>query len=255
MIFLRILLWILIASGGIVALVVLLLALLLFTPAGVSASNAGGELTVKAHWGLLFYKLMPRKPKSAKALARREKKKAKKAARKAVKKAKKAEKAASATGQKGKKGLAAARGGEKEKTPAKVLIKAALTALADYDYEYARLLRFNRVCIRCTVGGADAADVALSYGRACRLFGLSYPHVMRIFNIKKHRISVDPDFITRRAEFKFDIKVTVLPVSLVKAALVFWKGFRKYKIRFAADYAAKQEVRDDGQCTEPEKQA
>ncbi|MBR6739943.1 MAG: DUF2953 domain-containing protein [Clostridia bacterium] len=277
MILLKILLIALAVVGGIIGLVLLIAGLLVFSAIGVRISNAKGKLAVWVKFGLLSIKITPKKPKSEKALAEKQRKKekkklkkAKKAEKRALKEAKdpektarrlakkqasKAKKLAKKNKKKAKKKQKKAKKPFKPPIPSSVTLKAALTALADYDYEYAKLIRFNRIYIDCRIGGEDACRTALAYGRACRLFGLSYPHAMRIFDIRKHRLNVYPDFIERKSEFTFDLTLTLRLARAARAGLVFFKGFKNYKTKFAAEYAAKQEADQDGKqdSTVPEK--
>ena len=270
MIALKILLGVLIAIGGIIALLLLLVALIVFSSIGVRLSNFGGKLAVWVKFGFLSIRVTPKKPKSEKAIEKKKRKKekkkfkkARKAEKKALKEAAHPEKAerklskrlAKKHKKSEKKKIKKAKKPFKPPIPSSVTVKAALTALADYDYEYAHIIRFNRIYIDCRIGGEDSCQTALAYGRACKLFGLSYPHVMSVFDIRKHRINVYPDFIERKSELKFDLTLTLRLARAARAGLTFFKGFKNHKTKFAAEYAQKQEADQDGKqdSTVPEK--
>ena len=88
MIALKILLTVLAVVGGIIAFLLLVVGLTVFSAIGVRISNFKGKLAVWVKFGFLSIKVSPKKPKSEKALARKQRKKEKKKLKKAKKAAK-----------------------------------------------------------------------------------------------------------------------------------------------------------------------
>ncbi len=217
--------WLFAGILGLIGLVLLLLCI----PLGVRLTNRPGKLYVWARIGFLRLKLTPKKELSEAKNAKKEAKKKKKAEKKAAKKEKKRLKDEAKAAKSRRSGK---RTEKKPPAPPKEkdtfgMIRALLAALADYDYEYLKLIRIGRLELTVTVGGGSPAETGRRYGKAAELFGAVYPFVMRKLNVRRHRIYVCPDFVRNQTSVLFDVTVTLTPIRLIKAALIFWRAFRR----------------------------
>lgn len=247
---LHVILWILFwLFAGILALIGLVL-LVLCVPLGVRLTNRPGKLYVWARIGFLSLKLTPKKELSEAGKAKKEAKKKKKAEKKAAKKERKRLKAEAKTAKNRRSGK---RTGKKPPAPKQKdtfgMIRALLAALADYDDEYLKLIRINRLELTVTVGGGSPAETGRRYGKASELFGAAYPFVMRKFNVKRHRIYVCPDFVRGQTAALFDVTVTLIPIRLLKAALVFWRAFRRNRRIYCKPQPKNEQMTIQGERT------
>lgn len=217
---LQVLLWLLIAVVGLLVLVLLLCGI----PIGAAASNLRGETWAWLKIGFLRIRLTPKKPLTEKQKAKKEQKKKRKAEKKALKKAKKQEAKANI-----KTSAPAGKHTGKQKPPkqkdTKLMIRAILASLADYDDEYLKLICIRRLNVTLNVGGGSPEATGKRYGKTAQLFGCLYPLMMCRMNIKHHQIAVRPDFVTNRTSLFYDVVVTVRPICLLKSAIVFWCAF------------------------------
>ena len=232
-----ILLWALGAAMGIVALILLLLLLLCCLPVGarIAKDDAGTSVWLKV--GLIRYQLTPKKEPTEEQNAKKERKKAKKAAKKKAKAQKKREKLEArlrAAQEQEKAGLKPKKAKKKSgrlKPPKEKdvfgLIRAICASLADYDYEYLKLICVRRLYVNWTIGGGDPGGTGRAYGKAAAIFGDVYPTAMRKLNIRRHRIIVNPDFVHNQSKLCFDVTVTVTLIRCAYAAIVFWKALRR----------------------------
>lgn len=217
---LQVLLWLLIAVVGLLVLVLLLCCI----PVGAAASNLRGETWAWLKIGFLRIRLTPKKPLTEKQKAKKERKKKRKAEKKTLKKAKKQKAMANR-----KSSATAGKHAGKQKPPkqkdTKLMIRAILAALADYDDEYLKLICIRRLNVTLIIGGGSPEATGKRYGKAAQLFGWVYPLMMRRMKIRHHQIAVRPDFVTNRTALYYDVVVTVRPICLLKSAIVFWRAF------------------------------
>ena len=176
----------------ILASVISLVALLLFTSAGASACNVSGKLVVKAHFGFFSYKLIGRKPKQQK----------KKAAKKTKKPRRKPEKEPEA------------------KQPKSLSHIGGIITVVARELNYLRTkMRLRRLKLDITIGDEDAAVTAVNYGRACAVFGMAIPVVEGLFRVGKGQINVRPDFNEKKTVVVFDVRITVRLIYLLIAGV------------------------------------
>lgn len=83
------------------------------------------------------------------------------------------------------------------------------------------------------VGGGDAADIARAYGKLCSYY---YPVKGLILNgmrVDNYDDYIQPDFISPRTEFEFQliasINIALLLKVALKAGFIFLKNFIKNK--------------------------
>lgn len=224
--------------GGVVGFVIAMLLILGIVSSfnvGVRFSNFG-EKTLYIRYGLLRFKVMPKKPKPEpteeekqraeekkkrkaekkkrrreKWRARYEKRKMRRAVRQERRKAKKA-------GKKKKQQFSSSAGWLSEPTEGRT--RALIETLFDVLPRGIKLFKFRNIKLSLTVRGEDPAKTGIAYGRIAELFGIAYPQLMRIFNIGRHNVRVDADFATKGStEALVDLTVLLRPISLV--GLVF----------------------------------
>jgi len=244
MIALKIFLWILAGLGLTLAGVLVLLLLLLSVSYGIRLTNRRGGTDVSAKAGFFSYRLSGRKPPSEAKKEKRALRKKKKAARTLQKLRDKAAKPKKRKKINRKKAVKTMRRQAKKERPT-VVIRALLASLADYDKPYLKLIKVKRLHVRRTVGGGSASEVAANYAREMAIAGASLPVLLSIFDIKKPRVRVEPDFAGRKYDLKYDIILTLRPISLLFAALAFLKAFRRNK----EIYRTKEEADTDGKET------
>lgn len=207
----RVLLWVLLA-------LLVLLAAALLIPVSVWMEYSGGVFRLSA--GMLFVKIpiLPRKPLTEQQQKRREAK----AARKARKKKPKQDKAVS----------------DKAKTPARQKAKLTVDALCTMAGAAGRFLRAVLGTLRIThirifllVGGEDAADTAVQYGRTNAWLYTALAFLNRVFWLDFEQVRLEPDFTGKLAGSEvFSCKVSARLIIMVIAAVSFVYTLYKEKI-------------------------
>lgn len=227
---------VLMVLGGIVGLV---LAFMLFLGVascfnvGVRFSNYG-ENTLYVKYGVLRFKVLPKKPKPEPSEEEKQKAEEKKK-RKTEKRKRRREKWRAryekwkmrrAVRQEKRKARRAARNKKQKQKfsssaswlsePTEGRTRAIVETLFDVLPRGAKLIKFRNIKLSVTVRGDDPAQTGIAYGRIGEIFGLAYPQIMRIFNVGRHNVWVDADFAHRgKTEVKTDLTVLLRPISLV----------------------------------------
>ena len=207
-------------TGWLIALGILILLAIL--PLGVSVIyNEDGPL-VRVIAGFIRIKVFPSKKKDKK-----EKKKKEKPRKTEAKKTVKA---------------------EKKKTPSKKggsimdflpLVKVAV----DFLNGFRKKLRVNLLELKLTMAGGDPADLAINYGRTWAALGNLWPHIDRMFTIKKRDIRLQCDFEGSQTLVNARVEITITLARLLGLVFNygFRIGFRFLKIMLARNKAAKAE--------------
>ncbi len=198
--------------------IILLVLLVLSVSVGVNISNAEGSFNATAKWGIFWYKITRAKKK--KSDTSNEKVKAKK-----IKKELKAEK---------KKQKKTSRKPAKVKSYKKIkerkkqgVIQSLLLAALDYDYEYLKIIKIKKIKLMYICGGINPADIGKKYAHVSEIIGIGYPLITRVLNIKKHQIRVYPDFINKKSNFVFEMKVRLRPIKVMFAAFIYYKAYKR----------------------------
>lgn len=225
---------VLIVLGAPVALVLVLLLLFGFASCfnvGVRFSNYDGKLLV-FRYGLLRFKLLPKKPKkelSEEAKKRAEEKKKKKTEKRKrrmdrlnrawekrkVRRAVRKEKRKARDAKKGKKPKFSSKANWLSE-PVEGRTRAIFETVFDILPSAAKLLRFDKISLDWIVRGKDPAQTGFSYGQKAALFGVLYPWIMQTFNVGTHNVRVDADFAGKgESDIYVDITVLLRPIKIV----------------------------------------
>ncbi len=223
----------------------------------VTIDMAGDDMSLVVMVCGVKIKILPKKPKkykisnyTLKKIAKRDKKKAlkeeKKAKAKAEKKAKKAaekkrkkEEAAKLTKAE-KKAIKAKKKASMPPLPA--LLSLLLKTLGVFFPGIFSKFHFHIARIRLSIGGADAAQIALMYYAVSRAFNPILSFIEKNANLhgrKNADIDISPDFLSE--DIKIDVKVGFstslggILGALLKTAFSFLFGFLKIKPSAPAD--------------------
>ncbi|MBR4940433.1 MAG: DUF2953 domain-containing protein [Clostridia bacterium] len=231
----KIILIVLAAIVGLVLALLLLLGVASCFNVRVRFSNFGDPLLVVGY-GLLRFKVLPKKKKPEpdeepkkkqeekkkkreekrkcrreKLRRRYEKHKVRRAVRKERRKARKAAKDL----KKGKKPRFSNKA-DWLSEPVEGKGRAIAETLFDILPHTAKLLRFDDIRLTMIVRGEDPAKTGIAYGRIAAAFGLLYPRLQSIFNIGKHNVQVDADFVHKGETDTFvDITAILRPIKIV----------------------------------------
>lgn len=220
----------------ILGVVLLILALILFAPFGVSADYADGSVSLAARVFAFELKLLPR--------PEREKKGAKAKKEKPAKKAKKPGEPKP----------------EKEKKPKPPLVTREmipeLARLAGRTLSrFRRKITVNRLLIHIAfAGAADPCGAVMTYGAVNSAFGTLGAAAGRAFNVKKSDIATGVDFDADATRAELGITLTISIARILAVAAAAGLGFLKIKRRAdkAAKAAAKERMEKDERDADPD---
>ena len=208
------------------ALLIVLAVLLLigFLPAGVKLRYDDGDVEMKLKLGPFRVPLLPARQPRGKKLARRHGKKIK-AGRESKKK--RAEKRA--------------RNKKKKKLSFEELMQFVSLAL-EMVGKLPRKLMMNELYLHVTYSGSDAARAAIGYGRAWAVVGSALPVLERAFRIRKRDVGVDLDYGRESLEVfaRLDVHMLVGTAAL----LAFGAGFRAFKLLLAGKIKRKMKEKE-----------
>ena len=215
---------------------VLILALVLFTPFGVSADYSAGDVRVSARvmsFNLPLYP-KPERPKKEKKAAKpkKEKKKAPEAEAKSAKP-------------------------KKEKPPlvTKDMVPDLLRLLGRTLSRFRRKLTVNRFMLHVTIAGEDDPDDAvMTYGVVNSTVATVGSAAGRLFNVRRSDVQTGMDFSAAKTQVEFGLTVTLNAARILAVALVAGIGFIKIKRKAAKaqNAAAKERKEKEGTNADPD---
>lgn len=238
--------------GCVLGLVLVLCALILIAccfNVGVRFSNFGEKLLV-IRYGLLRFRILPKKEKpepTEEERLREEKKKARRAERKKRRQEKRRlrrekRKVRKAIRRERKKAREAAKAKKKPKLshkadwlsePTEGKTRAIVESVFDVLPKAGKLIHFEDIEFEWVIRGENPARTGIAYGRAAELFGIVYPLAQRILWIGKHRVRVNADFAHGgKSSAAVDITALLRPIRLVGLAISFVRAFLKNKRRY-----------------------
>lgn len=182
----------------ILLIILAVLALICLIRVHVTMTYGQGGASVKLRVGFIRYVVFPRAPKAPKKKRVKEKKKKEK-------KEKPPEEA----------------GGTVQK------FKGYLDLVTDVAKRLRRALRIDLLRIHYTVGGTDAAETAMSYGKACAWIAALLPGLHALFRIKKQDIRVDADFNARRGSVFVEGTISMRIWEIIYIGLRFFMKFMR----------------------------
>ena len=120
------------------------------------------------------------------------------------------------------------------------LVELALKFVGEF---FGKTLHIDVLYLKLTMAGGDPADLAINYGRTWAALGNLWPHIDKMFTIKKRDIQLQCDFEGSQTLVNARVEITITLARLL--GLVFHYGFRIgvrfLKIMFARNKAAKAE--------------
>ncbi|WP_411676649.1 DUF2953 domain-containing protein [Caproicibacter sp.] len=90
----------------------------------------------------------------------------------------------------------------------------------------------RKLSLDLTVGGDDAAQTALNYGRACGAVSTALTALLSVANCKERNVTVAPDFQNGENRVRFRVRATVRLFFLFSAALSALTGFIKVYLKY-----------------------
>lgn len=229
------------------ALLIVLAVLLLigFLPAGVKLRYDDGDVEMKLKLGPFRVPLLPARQPRGKKLARRHRKKIKagresmkkRAEKRARNKKKKEEEKRKPKEQRTRERLEK----KKKKLSFEELMQFVSLAL-EVVGKLPRKLMMNELYLHVTYSGSDAARAAIGYGRAWAVVGSALPVLERAFRIRKRDVGVDLDYGRESLEVfaRLDVHMLVGTAAL----LAFGAGFRALKLLLAGKIKRKMKEKE-----------
>lgn len=217
----------------IIAAVIGVFAILFWCRIHISLAYDGSDIAMSVRYTFLRIKLLPRKPKKIKLRDYTYKKiqKKKKAEKKADKK-KAAKKKSRKSGKKKTKQAhttgAAAEGGKKKSSTAKLLYDLR-HAVLELLIKFPGKLRLVIKRLYITVGAEDAAKTAITYGTVTQAVGtfLTLAQKKADVRVKENAVMVSYDFILGKIVPDIDATLSIRVGSILRLAIRFFFDFLK----------------------------
>ena len=123
------------------------------------------------------------------------------------------------------------------------LVELALKFVGEF---FGKTLHIDVLYLKLTMAGGDPADLAINYGRAWAALGNLWPHIDKMFTIKKRDIQLQCDFEGSQTLVNARVEITITLARLFGLIFNygFRIGFRFLKIMFARNKAAKAETKN-----------
>lgn len=120
------------------------------------------------------------------------------------------------------------------------LVELALKFVGEF---FGKTLHIDVLYLKLTMAGGDPADLGINYGRAWAALGNLWPHIDKLFTIKKRDIQLQCDFEGSQTLVNARVEITVTLARLLGLVFSygFRIGFRFLKIMLARNKAAKAE--------------
>lgn len=83
-----------------------------------------------------------------------------------------------------------------------------------------RILWFGRCTVQIAVGTPEASDTALRYGKACAVLCPAAEVLRENLHFRRLTLTIEPDFLREKDAVWADIRVCVLPITVLWAAIV-----------------------------------
>lgn len=224
---------------GILGVLLLLLAVILLTPAGVRFRYDRGDLSLLVRFGPLKPQIFPRKEKKPPRRKPKEKKPEKKQAADPEKKP--AEKTAAEKSAPEKSAPEKPKPKKKaaKKPRAKINREQILYSLETLPpilgralKRTGRRLRLTPLKVHLLVAGPDPADTALLYGRLEAALGAALPALHRLVRIKDQDVRLFLDFQREQMDLIADVGLSLRPWDLVSVGLRAGGSLLKWYLRF-----------------------
>ena len=100
------------------------------------------------------------------------------------------------------------------------LIKDAAAALGGMFRRGTKAFALEDLRVHLQVGSYDASETAIKYGRTCAVVYPAMGTIVSKVRVKKHEVSVTPDFMEGKHDASFHVVLSVRPLLLIHAGTV-----------------------------------
>lgn len=101
------------------------------------------------------------------------------------------------------------------------LISATASAVNGVFKRIFKSIVIDSMHIAMRVTGEDSAKTAVNYGEVCAAVFPAMGFICSTIRVKKYRIDISPDFIGSENKAYFSAVVTVIPIKIINAAVIF----------------------------------
>lgn len=101
------------------------------------------------------------------------------------------------------------------------LINAAATVMTGMFKRIFKSIIIDSMDIAMLVTGEDSAKTAVNYGEVCAAVFPAIGLICSTMRVKKHRINIRPDFIGSENKAYFNLVISVIPIKIINAAIIF----------------------------------
>ncbi len=101
------------------------------------------------------------------------------------------------------------------------LLKDAAKALGGMFKRIGRAFLFEELIISMNVGAGDSAQTAIKYGKVCSAAFPAMGLIVSTMRVKKYNLEINPDFINGKNDARLHTKISVRPIRLINAVIVF----------------------------------
>lgn len=97
-----------------------------------------------------------------------------------------------------------------------------------------RSVKIRDLIIRIKVGGSDAAETAISYGKMCGYISAGSALLFNIFkSVKIEETTVEPDFTAGENKYYLSLRAGIRPIRIIYTALVVLSLSLPFLMKFA----------------------
>ncbi len=104
-----------------------------------------------------------------------------------------------------------------------------------------RQIRIPELKLHLTVGNADAAKTATTYGTVCAAAGTVLPRLEEACRIREMDVFIEPDFTEGKQKISLDITISAIVLMLVLCVLKLGIRFLKYRRAYFKAHPIKKE--------------
>ncbi|MEG1965140.1 MAG: DUF2953 domain-containing protein [Oscillospiraceae bacterium] len=101
------------------------------------------------------------------------------------------------------------------------IIKSSINDLKAYFKALLKALNIRKLQIDWKIGGEDAAEIALSYGKNNAIFYTTYAVIATFIDIKPKKIMIYPDFVAENSKINAKFRVNIIPAKVISATFGF----------------------------------
>ena len=121
------------------------------------------------------------------------------------------------------------------------IIKAELPNVSAYIKGILGAVKIRRLNILWRIGGEDACETAVKYGKCSGLFYTVYGMVSGLIDIKTENVDISPDFLSEEGKFNLKTRIYVIPSKIISSTVVF-------AFKFIIDYIKLNNKNEKVEC-------